>query len=399
MTEKRISSWWFPPVAAFSLTLLLILFSLVWEDDERVSLRVVGPEEVVFDWSEQACEPEEIPDIPAKAFRDSKGRVQLLAFNHTAHRMIGPDLNSLDHDCSRLIHSHREADPGRFDDLEWITSVYALGRGKVVALIHNEYRGDAHPGHCPSGKQPACWFNSITLAVSSDDGDSYVHRQAPDHLVAALADRYRAGEGPAGIFSPSNIVFRPSDGFYYVLFRIIPYRGRRGISAMRTRDLEDPSSWRAWDGREFSIRFGNPYRKEGHQGATSAPHLVSPSKIGEMSASLTYNTHLDRFLLVGPSREPASTPGEWQTGFYFSLSKDLVHWSPRRKIFEVESPGRWRAGDEAPLAYPSLLDPESSSRNFETTGKRNYLYFVRFNLATSEDHLDRDLIRVPVEFD
>jgi len=49
--------------------------------------------------------------------------------------------------------------------------------------------------------------------------------------------------------------------------------------------------------------------------------------------------------------------------------------------------------------YPSLLDPDSETRNFETTGKKAYLYYTLFNLDyLGNSTLDRDLVRVPVEF-
>jgi hypothetical protein len=40
---------------------------------------VIGPEETVFHWSEDVYEPENIPDIARRAFRDADGRVQLTA--------------------------------------------------------------------------------------------------------------------------------------------------------------------------------------------------------------------------------------------------------------------------------------------------------------------------------
>ena len=60
-----------------------------------------------------------------------------------------------------------------------------------------------------------------------------------------------------------------------------------------------------------------------------------------------------------------------------------------------------RAGaDPRPLVF---LDNDSTSRNFDTIGQRPYLYFTRFNVgfdspASCFTSLDRDLIRIPVEF-
>jgi hypothetical protein len=67
-------------------------------------------------------------------------------------------------------------------------------------------------------------------------------------------------------------------------------------------------------------------------------------------------------------------------------------------IRETEMPFTFECGDANPVAYPSLLDPESSSRNFETTGQRPYLYFTRFHYKDCRNVLNRDLVRVRVRF-
>ena len=77
-------------------------------------------------------------------------------------------------------------------------------------------------------------------------------------------------------------------------------------------------------------------------------------------------------------------------GFYYSLSDDLVHWSAPIRIMDTRA---W--GDVGELRlYPSLLDPASSSRNFETTGRSPWLYFTRFHGGFGS--LDRDLVRVRI---
>ena len=65
---------------------------------------------------------------------------------------------------------------------------------------------------------------------------------------------------------------------------------------------------------------------------------------------------------------------------------------------EVETRSTYQCGDPDPVAYPSVLDPDSSSRNFETTGKEVYLYFTRSNYESCNETSDRDLVRVPIEF-
>jgi hypothetical protein len=45
-------------------------------------------------------------------------------------------------------------------------------------------------------------------------------------------------------------------------------------------------------------------------------------------------------------------------------------------------------------AYPSFMDPDSQSMNFDTSDENAYLYVTRFNNGVT---LDRDLIRFPVQ--
>ncbi len=98
------------------------------------------------------------------------------------------------------------------------------------------------------------------------------------------------------------------------------------------------------------------------------------------------------------SRGEVGSTDETISGIYYSLSDDLIHWTPRKLIMEVETRNTYKCGDPDPLAYPSIIDPDSSSRNFETTGKQVYLYFTRSNYESCQETLNRDLVRIPIEF-
>ena len=114
-----------------------------------------------------------------------------------------------------------------------------------------------------------------------------------------------------------------------------------------------------------------------------------------MIESLSWNTTLERWVLVGISADQIDGRETW--GFYYSFSADLVDWSPRRLLMEVPLP--WTvedSGSDVSYLYPSLLDPDSESRNFETTDRTAYLYYTRHN--EGQGSLDRDLVRIPVEF-
>ena len=363
-----------------------------------------GPEEVVFDWTTDHCgqaRDYDIPDLPVRAFRDSAGQVQLVSSHHTfpGWRMTGPDLRNVVRDCAEVMHSHESMDPTRFDGYEWIASPYTPDGRTVYALVHNEFQGYRDPARCPSGEYPLCWYNAITFAVSTDGGRSYTHAPAPAHLVASLPYRYTPDAGPSGVFEPSSIVHDPRDGYYYVMTLVLtPTSARRqtaGTCVLRTATPADPGSWRAWGGPErgFTVKMGNPYDGAGDDGICQP---VSPDAIAGMHETLKFSSYFGKFLLVGLAnrRDAEAKRDVW--GVYYALSDDLITWSERRLIFEARPSWLPGAGADA-IVYPSVLDPDDPSRNFEVVGRRADLYFTRWNPKSPRSY-DRDLVRVPIEF-
>jgi hypothetical protein len=357
-------------------------------------VRVVGQREIVFDWSEEACEPMQYPDLPARAFRDFEGNIQLILSHYDNFRMIGPSLDRLSLDCDPVMLSHRSPSVRRYEDREWIASLFTRDGKTIWALVHDEYQGNRHHGRCPSGRYYNCWYNAITLARSVDGGRSYRHARPPRQLVAAAPYRYRPDRGPAGVFTPSNIV-TGADGWLYALVRVRDPGGMRGTCVMRTRRVQQPDSWRAWDGAGFDGVFTDPYRSKRRHRASCIP--VETGRIAEMAESLTYNTVLGSFLLVGLAPPGDLSIGPKVTGIYFSTSQDLVHWTDRKLVRQVSTKHTYTCGDNSPVAYPSLIDPESPSRTFATTGAHPFLYFTQFRYQNCHQTPERDLIRVAVE--
>lgn len=362
-------------------------------------LVIMGQEEMVFDWSEDACEPSNIPDAPARAFRDSAGRVQLILSHYVNYRMIGPDFDHLTIDCNPIMVSDSDPDPAKFNDREWIHALYTDDGNTVYALIHNEHQGHRRVGQCASSEYTDCWYNTITLATSSDGGSTFTHAEPSTHLVAALPYVYEAGAGPFGVFNPSNILLNALDNYYYVLLHLENYQLQSsGSCLMRTQNLADPTSWRAWDGEEFAIRFVNAYVDTD---AVAQEHICQPvsfEQIQKMWESVTFNTYLQQFLLIGTAGTYDQILGRVIWGVYYSTSHDLIHWSPRKLLMETERTWTYECGDEEPIASPTVLDPASLSRNFDTTGTSFYLYYTRLHYESCQLTLNRDLVRVPVEF-
>jgi hypothetical protein len=362
-------------------------------------VEIVGAQKTLFDWSKQACEQRDIPDIPARAFRDARGDVHLIASGYVNRAMVGPDLNRIRQDCRVVMRSTLSGRPQLFADEEWIAAPYTFDGKTVFSLVHDEYHGWQHTaGDCFTRNWRQCLYNAVTLARSDDSGESFRHAvPPPGNLVASVPYRYVPGAGTYGVFNPSNIVKK--NDYYYSLVVVQPYRAQAGGTCiMRTRDLADPGSWRFWDGDGYNVTFMNPYKAGTSAGGDHTCQPVSPERIGTMSSSLTFNTYFGKFLLVGTGTVYDAGKRRTVNGFYYSLSDDLIHWSQLSLIHEAELPWTYRCGDADPVLYPSVLDPTSKSRNFETTGRHVNLYFTRFHYTACRETLDRDLVQVPITF-
>ena len=105
---------------------------------------------------------------------------------------------------------------------------------------------------------------------------------------------------------------------------------------------------------------------------------MSRDEIEVQTSSLTYNTFLGKYVLVGAHRYAPYTHEE-RPGFYWSTSDDLVNWSRAVPLMAAETHDGFRCGAADPVRDSSLLDPASSSPNFETTGRTMDLFFVLFH--------------------
>ena len=97
---------------------------------------------------------------------------------------------------------------------------------------------------------------------------------------------------------------------------------------------------------------------------------------------LVYSTYMGRYVQVAQSQHGLG--GRMVCGIYFSLSADLVHWSDeqllRRNQVEVCSltPGDPGVLETKHQGYPSIVDHEDTTTNFERTGRNAYLYYTRY---------------------
>lgn len=240
-------------------------------------------------------------------------------------------------------------------------------------------------GEVCTGDTWDCQQVELTSSVSTDGGATFGPSTGASGVIASPGVPYRHDAGLLAMWQPSNIVRHPTDGYLYMLTQFDDRRDR-GVQftcLLRTDTIDDPSSWRAWDGEGFNLSFASsPYT-----GDVDAPadctSVVSPPIGG-----LTWNTHLERFVAIG------GFTNQGPNGQYLITSTDLITWT--EPVF-IQAAEFVYTADEPPFEpYATLIDPSSESMSYDTTGEMPYLYFTRVNAT---DPLDFDLVRVPLRLD
>jgi hypothetical protein len=338
---------------------------------------VIGSPEPVFDTKTQSCEEKDIPDTQASAFRDDHNIVHLFSTENVARAMLGTSLDNVKRDCAVVFRSRHDPDPSHFQQNEWLASFFTEDGKHIAALVHMEYHGSQVPGMCAPGPKAGtrCWWNAVTFAQSSDGGYSFTTPPPPHNLIAAPPYRYDKDikAGPVGYFGPTDIV--KHDNYYYAFINDWGNKPQSyGSCLIRTADVNDPGSWRAWDGKGFTVRFIDPYTEPD---AVPAQHVCArvQGAIYE-TASLVYHPRTGSFIVT--QLTPDRRFGD--PGVYVTASADLIHWSPPRLIISTAQlsvqagQGRWL------FEYASLLDPTSTDRNFSTVSDTPYVYIVRSDM-------------------
>lgn len=364
----------------------------------RLDIAIVSDVTPVFRHADAACDSDDIPDAPARAFRTATGEVKVFAPHWRNRALRGPELTALRPDCAVVLEGAADEAPERYDDRLWIASSWTADGRIVHALLHGEYQGHRHPGRCATGRYTDCWYNAISLALSDDGGASFTRRPGGDAIIAAPARRYDpAARRHIGFFSPSNILHH--DGAWFVLVFTegfaLPGTGvsqPRGTCLLRAQDIAEPASWKAWDGAGFEVRLSDPYQA----GFIAPAHRctpVSPRSLRWLVTSVVRHAPSGAFIALMQGSLPSGRGEAPRDAIFASASWDLVSWSPATVVMEVGRPGSYRCGDPPPIAYPSLLDPSSPDRNFGTVGDTAELFMTRFNVPRCRLDMDRDLVR------
>src|SRR5260370_9067253 len=112
----------------------------------------LGVEQPVFAWTSMRCETWDIPDTPARAWRDAKGAVHLVASHISNRAMVGADLDHLRQVCRTVYQGSAQDSPQLYDDRSWIASPYTLDDNVVYALVPTQFHGHLRHMCVPSGR-------------------------------------------------------------------------------------------------------------------------------------------------------------------------------------------------------------------------------------------------------
>ena len=384
--------------------------------------RVLGAPEFVFNHAadQHRCAPpggrlRYVPDAPARMFRRADGNVTLIAsISFASHAFIGPNASAAgglnltcdvyyDNACGNNVDCRLPqcCEPAQWASREWIYAPWAFhNNDTVVALTHNEFHAlNTTPDtRCEGHSDCTNW--AITSHVSFDGGRAWERlRPAPDHLVAASPYRMPprgvgsvSGNPSMGYWAPSNIAEK--DGWHYAILHAFPHGAQRtqtawgaayppvarnvsgcspgvgqgdcgsGNCVMRTRDLTDPRSWRAWGGSEWNISFADPYHDDPFSPLVPEQHVCEPVLNLAFPSLLWSNVHSKWLVAGGKDNVNTSRTNPDKRLFdcsevVFALSDDLISWSEPYSIYRPDCKGN-RGG----IIYPSVRCSTNNTESF-----------------------------------
>ena len=367
-----------------------------------------------------------MPDAPAMAWRDPVSNLTFVAPGDSrgTWSSVGHGLSNVRHNCSMMIFNYSgprgwEEPADDFASHEWLYAPFVVPpvkageQASVFMLVHNEYHGWEHrsEGLCNASVnvKSRCWYNSVTLSVSHDGGRHFRHAATPPaHVVAAPDYIYVPNQQAYGVFSPSQIVTNPKDGFHYSFPVFISFNRTKtpgiehtGVCSMRTKTPGNPASWRYWTGVNgsdgYTGHWSNPYSNSpaNEKLQTQLPPTILKFVAGFSQPVPRYLPKYGIFVMVGYMHFAHTSR------HHFGISTAPEPWGPWSRAVPI--PADINPAHDEPEnrkgIYPSLLDPNSGSLNYDTLeGLDVWVYWVQGRNKTTVHAPDmaRDLVRQPV---
>ena len=369
---------------------MLGLFICLWDTKgalaiqiEKVQVKINGTETKIFDYQSQRCDTENIPDAPARIFKNAQGELKIFAADTGNRALRRTSEGQWVSECDITIKSKKSEKPEEYADSSWIAALWTDDGNDIAGLIHHEYQAYRHPGRCKFKQYEPCWYNTITSAKSLDGGLSFIQSNPPI-VVAAIPFTQDVDQGRRrGFFSPSNIIF---DGENWTVFLFTTgWAGQpSGSCIFRTNNVKDPSSWLAYDGKGFNSTFPDPYRNSLTELGKRC-QTVHERSFGSVVKIRNSNTYL------------ASIIRRRDDGVHYVavlVSRNLLNWSDPIDLLKVDVVGDTTCRSK--FAFPSIVDFTAPGRNFDTVGDSATLLITKFNLHNCKDGLDRDLVAYPL---
>ncbi len=364
--------------------LLVIVFLVVAASQAKANrdkVFVIDSTEVVSrQWKSDRCDDNDIPDMPARVFVDDHARTRIIATHYDNRVLLLRDNGSLASDeCRIVLKSGKDAVSTNYADHSWLASVWTWDGKTVHAVVHHEYQAHRHPGACSVNEYVACWFNTLTSAISHDGGRTFT-QSVPPVVIASAPFPQEYGQGRhRGFFEPTNIVHH--DGYLYFLAHTTGWSGQRdGYCLFRTGNIANPNSWYSWDGQQFSAQFPASKEERIKDSARCLP------VIGGRVGSILWVDELKAFVATAIGETGNSKLKTFAVTL--SYSRDLLHWSKPEVLLDIIHGSSSSCGDKYRYMYPSMVNHRDSDGNMKT-----YLYLTRTNVINCTSTLDRDLVR------
>lgn len=376
----------------FSISLVAMIGPLTANAQaENLILTQAGPPQVLFAWETSSCSKNFIPDAPARMFRRADDTLMLLAPHDDNWAMTGPDFFNLKQQCSPVFPA--SSYDANVNGNLWIEATYTFDGKSVFGVASQDLSALEIKNGCDkNGSQSKCWVNALVGVRSDDMGNNFELQDQNNDVVASMGRAYQSDwTSREGFFTISNIV---NNGPYYYAFVSMANAttGESGNCLIRTTSVEDSSSWRGWNGKEFTA----PLRTNETATGNSCK-IVGAGILDSEVRSLNFIPKKSLFVVVFRARLKLSGDATAIPGAYYATSKNLLDWTPPQRLFIA--PTRPRVDSEDGFFnYPVLIDPSSKSQNFETIDSNHpVLIYTYEHLKNGEGTLNRDLDYVPLQ--
>lgn len=351
----------------------------------QLKLTLSGATQTIFDPQRDRCDGHDVADLNARAFRSANGGIVMFALHYINRPLRGASLDAMKVDCRIAYNSGFDRNPAAYDSQNWIAATWTRDGRHIEAIVHHEYRAGQYKTCSIPAQGLACWYNTL-LAIRSDDGGATFGKHAYPYIASAPFRQDAEQQRHRGFFNPSNIF---GDGrFVYFFASQTGWSGQpHGVCLFRSADPTQARSWRAWDGRDFTIRYDDPYRPGMKIPRACKPIEPFPAQVGAVVRHRPSGVYL---AIVQAWKDRKHFP---VSGFYYATSRDLLRWSDPRLLMATKTLYDDPCGAPDLNSYPSILDPEAKGRNFDDAGANAWLYWSNMRIDGCSHTGDRKLVR------